>query len=362
MKRHLRAYLFSILLLGLAAYSQAQITVTRSDFADINDFTINAYDTVHTGITPGNSGASQNWNFSTLQTHYIDTNYFMAPSVTPYPSSFPSANIAFYNSLDSTYAFLDANSSLINITGYALPNPFTGSPLTLSFSPAITQITFPSTIATTFNVTNASGQSTFYYSGTYLSFTFDSVRTTTTVNRTSIVDGWGTTVTPVGTFASLRQRLTEISDISIEAYITTPALGWTPVPLGQTDTTIHYYYIANGQNWPVAEIQTNYSGSVTSAQYLLNPIGSVPELTTNGNKDIVIYPNPSVGEFNVTVLNRKASLLKIFDVCGQEAGIISIDNSLNNFSMSSYANGIYMFQVVDKTGAILSTGRLAVQK
>ena len=359
MKKQLHNYLLAFLFFGIQ-FAQAQITVTRNDFANVNDIAVDAYDTL-TGISPGSGGASQTWDFSALANHYADTNYFMAPSVTPYASTFASANIAAYNSLDSTYAFIDANTNILNIVGYVAPNPFTGSPLALSFSPPVTQVTFPSTVSTAFNVNNATAVSTFYYSGTYLTFTFDSVRTTTIVNRTSNVDGWGTTITPVGTFSSLRQKMTDITDIAIEAYLTTPALGWTPVPLGQTDTTVHYYYIANGQNWPVAEIQTNYSGATTSAQYLLNATNSVPEINASG-KDIIIYPNPSTGEFNVSSLSNKAVVLKIFDIDGKELERIAIDNSLRSFSVKSLAAGIYLFRVFDKTGSVIDTGKIAVQK
>jgi hypothetical protein len=360
MKKHLHTFFCSLLFSGLALTAQAQITVTRSDFANVGDFTANAYDTVLAGVSPGNAGASQTWDFSNLQVHTIDTNYFVAPASTPYASAFTSANIAVYNSLDSTYAFVDANVNLLNIVGYVVPNAFTGTPVTLSFSPPVTQITFPSTMGTTFNVTNATGQSTFYYSDTYLTFTFDSVRTTTTTNRASIVDGWGTTITPAGSFSTLRQRISEITSIAIEVYVVSPALGWQPVPLGQADTTIQYYYIANGQSWPVAQVETNNSGAVTSAQYLMNVVG-MAELSAV-NKDLNIYPNPSAGEFNVSRLNSKAAMLTVLDINGNEVDRINIDNSLQSFSMSSYPSGIYLFRVLDKAGAVISGGKLAVQK
>src|SRR5262245_43198421 len=137
MKKQLQTCL-SILFFGFVSHAQAQITITRNDFADINDYTVNAYDTVFAGITPGNPGGSQTWNFALMQNHYIDSNYFMAPAATPFASNYPSANIASYNSLDSSYVFIDANFSVANIIGYVLPNPFTGSPLPLSFSPPVT--------------------------------------------------------------------------------------------------------------------------------------------------------------------------------------------------------------------------------
>src|SRR5678816_3233445 len=161
MKKQIRNCFLVIIFLG-SEYARAQIIVTRNDFAHINDISVSAYDTVFAGITPGNAGASQTWDLSALQNHYVDTNYFMSPLSTPYPG-FTSANIAAYNSLDSTYTFIDANAGALNIVGYVIPNPFTGSPAVLSFSPPVTQITFPSTLLTTFNVSNDTAKSTFYY-------------------------------------------------------------------------------------------------------------------------------------------------------------------------------------------------------
>src|SRR5262249_6519731 len=160
--------------------------------------------------TPGNSGANQTWNLDSLQSHVVDTNYFKAPASTPFASSFPSANLASYNSLDSTYIFYDVTSNYLHVLGNVIKNPLSGNPTALSFTPAITQITFPCTMSSTFNVNNATAQAAVAYSGTYLGATYDSVRGTTTVNRTSLVDGWGSVTTPVGTFNCLRQKLTEI--------------------------------------------------------------------------------------------------------------------------------------------------------
>lgn len=363
MKRQLRICLSLSALFVFAFNAQAQqITITRSDFGDIGDFAVNAYDTVYAGLTTGNAGSNETWDLDTVQNHYMDTIYFKNPAATPYASSFPSANIATFNSLDSSYFFLNANSNSVSAVGSVLANPVTGTPAILPFNPSVTQITFPSNLGTAFNVSNATGQTTVYYHDTYAGTTFDSIRGTTIINRASIIDGWGTTHTPVGSFNTLRQKINETTSISVEIYAVSPAFGWIPVPLGGTDTTIYYFYLGNGQNWPIAEIQTNNSGTITEAKYLANAANSVPELTASGNEDLVIYPNPSAGEFNVTKLNRKASVLKIFDVRGKETGIITIDNSFTNFSMSSYPDGIYLFQVLDKTGVMISTGKLAVQK
>ena len=364
MKRNLRLKFFlPVSLLFFAMAASAQITITRSDFGNAGDFAIMVHDTLHSTVTRGNAGASQTWTLTSLLNHFTDTTNFLNPASTPYAASFPSSNLAGYNTLDSSYYYINASSTGIYALGLVTPNPFTGNPLILSFSPVITQITFPSNMASAFTVTNATSISTFYYHGTYTVFTYDSVRVTTTINRNSIIDGWGIATTPAASLNALRQKLTEYTVQVVDAYIVVPPLGWQNISaLGTSDTTIHYTYFANGQNWALAEINTNPAGNVTRAQYLLNPVNGIKENAFSGNKDVVFYPNPSAGETNISVLNRDAAALEVFDMFGRKTETLLLDNNSIRHSFSSHADGLYMFRVLDKNGKIISTGKLILEK
>jgi hypothetical protein len=366
MKRKLPAKIILMLssfLFCFCPLTYSQITVTRGDFVNAWEIIVSGHDTVHSTISPGNSGAAQTWNLSAMLNHYTDSISFTGASSTPYAASFPAANLAGYNSLDSNYYFINANSSLIDVVGNVAPNTFTGTPLLLSFSPPLTQITFPSTLSTSFTVTNATAQNTFYYNTTITGLTIDSIRITITQTRSSLIDGWGTVSTPTNNAACLRQMIIDYTSTVIEGYVVAPVpLGWQPSPFNTTDTSKTYNYIAAGSKWSLAQVTTNNADSVTGAQYLLTTLVGIPEPQRAGNKDVMFYPNPSAGEMNISALNNNAASLDVFDLFGRKTESVLLNGNTVRHSFTSLAGGIYIFRVIDKKGQVMSTGKFSIEK
>ena len=121
----------------------AQISITSVYNPQVGDIAKNLNcDT--TNINPGNSGPNVNWNFSNLVITQDSSNiYFTSPSLTPYGSSFPQANIA-ANS-NGTYVYYQTSST--QILDYGLANSSIVAPLS---NPA-TWIQYPFTYQSTIN-------------------------------------------------------------------------------------------------------------------------------------------------------------------------------------------------------------------
>jgi hypothetical protein len=367
MKRNLLSRLtLTISLCICALVSVAQITVTRVDFAVAGDMTINANDTLPS-VSTGSAGASQTWNLSGIANHYTDTTVFSNPGSTPYAANFPGANLAGYNSLEDAYYYVNASTSSVEIHGVVFQNPFTGNPLPLPFSPPQPQITFPATFGTAFSNTSTAASGAFYMNLVLDSSTntvADSFRITQTVIRNSIVDGWGTTTTPAGTFNTLRQRIVDSTNTLIEAYVSIGGfpVGWQTLPFGGNEVSTEYSYIANGQKWAVAELSTDSAGNVTTASYLVNVVIGIDEFSASGNNDVIFYPNPSQGEVNISVLNSKADLLEVYDMLGKKIETLRLNGASLTHSFESLARGLYTFRVLDRSGAAISNGKFVIEK
>lgn len=92
----------------------------------------------------------------------------------------------------------------------------------------------------------------------------------------------------------------------------------------------------------------------------INLVG-VEELTKN-NAMINVYPNPSNGQFSVTVENAGEVEVKVGDILGNTMNVSVVDNLNGTYSvdMSAVADGVYFVQV--KNGDFYATKRITVSK
>src|SRR5579872_4801047 len=128
-------------------------------------------------MSPGSSGASQTWNFSTMTTSSTSTLSVVTATSTPYGASFPNANIA-TTSNSTSFEYFNASSTAYQAYGSA------GASNLNSYTNPEDRLRYP-----------------FTYSNTYTDvFTSTYMNGTTTVYRygwtTSTADGYGTLITP----------------------------------------------------------------------------------------------------------------------------------------------------------------------
>jgi len=87
---------------------------------------------------------------------------------------------------------------------------------------------------------------------------------------------------------------------------------------------------------------------------------------TSGNGHVSVFPNPSNGQFVISIKNNEVGTAKqvnIYNVLGEIVySQPNIVNSTFNIDMSSQANGMYMYRVLNPNGSILGEGRVVIQK
>jgi hypothetical protein len=80
---------------------------------------------------------------------------------------------------------------------------------------------------------------------------------------------------------------------------------------------------------------------------------------------IKFYPNPatSVINFEFTKTNPDATYtLQVYNFIGKKVSEITISNNKASVNLDNYFRGVYIFQLRDKTGRILESGKFQVAK
>jgi len=355
MKKSLLA--FSALLTGSAAF--AQISITQNDIGPVYNVIEQARDTTPT-VTQGGSGANQTWNFAALANQAMDTMTFTMPSYTPYDTAFQNANLAVVqrsNGFDS-YLYLEKNPATLDAWGQAMQNPFGSGTVVLGFNDPERMATFPMTYNTSFN-DMATSNAQFYF-GQDLGFgQIDSVRIKTIVYKNSLVDGWGTCITPLGTYNAIRQNTMRTQYDTIDIYMFG---SWIDDAFTQEDSARTYSYWANNMGMPVVDLVDDQNlGTITQARW----ISAQPQLIgipeQNKAKTVSLYPNPASGTLFIETAEAKAAWAEIYSTDGRLLLRRELNGPRTQLDLD-LASGFYLWQVSDANGKPLDKGKLCITK
>ncbi|MBL4753994.1 MAG: T9SS type A sorting domain-containing protein [Flavobacteriales bacterium] len=253
--------------------SYGQITITLADLNTVGDSVLNINDTiVPAGTSVGGTG-SQTWDFSNLQMDFIDTIVYVDPSTTTNGADFSAATLATDD--DGFTAYLQADSAGLNFMGFATDFFGTGAISSLLYEPTQKVMEFPSTSGTAYVDTSAYQLK---FAGADVGAPIDSIGVNRTSFFTSTVDAFGAVTTPSGTFQTIRQFTMEVIYDSVmlkdPAFtggvwaLADPTLIGAPNP--SIDTVFIYHWYANGEGYPVLEMETDGpGGNVLGANFKL---------------------------------------------------------------------------------------------
>ena len=336
-----------------AASLQAQITITSNDIATIGKVILQANDTLPT-VTPGNAGANVTWNFTALDTSYIDTLTFTNPAWTPNGNQFPTSNLAVnFGTQGTSYALL--NSSTFNILGQA--GTFNAMPLVIKYNPVEVLIQFPSTYNSTFTNTN----------GYDFSFPYnqqpgvDSIRVIHSSTKKSNVNAWGTVTTPLLSNTNcIRQRTFMHNYDTVLAHITFPP-SWQVVQTTE-DSAVHFAWWANNIGFPLVEMDSAFDGTISGVTWLLaTPTNSGVNEISN-LVDIKVYPNPANTSVYFNFDGTDASSVSVMDVQGREIGRFRVNANIESMNVNDLSAGMYFYRVMNDKGQLISRGKFSVVK
>jgi hypothetical protein len=153
--------------------------------------------------------------------------------------------------------------------------------------------------------------------------------------RTTFVDGWGTIITPKGTFLVLRVRH-DISEID-SVYQTFFGAGqWFGTPPIQR---VEYEWFTNGEKeWILKATETN--GTVNIVEYQEDYLGldaSIDEFSM----DVQLGPNPTAGEMEIQS-NTLLSSVEVMDAMGRQVmNLQGLNTNAFNINLEHLSQGVY---------------------
>ncbi len=254
--------IFSML---LSASGFAQITITQADMPVIGDMQANVNAEVTAGLSVGSSGANQTWDFSGLLP--VDTIYteFLDPALAPEGNLFPTATLAFGTA--DEYTYIEANSSGAYLLGFTADTSGMGDYFSLALDNPEQFFEFPTTYGTSFS---AERKLTLTFESP--DPPFDSVRIITHGYKDVEFDGFGTVITPMGSFDGLREvAIIEYFD-TIQGYIL--GMWQTTLTDNYSDTTYTWY--SKDSKGPLVNA-TLFEGMIAEISYqILEPAAIAP--------------------------------------------------------------------------------------
>ncbi|OFY84947.1 MAG: hypothetical protein A3F72_18365 [Bacteroidetes bacterium RIFCSPLOWO2_12_FULL_35_15] len=359
-------YVYTSSLVVNEAAAAAGITITAADYTNLPASNFQNIDTLPVvAITPGAAGANVTWDFTALNANLNVANELITPSTGLLGSSFPTANMCL-NQGNTDYLYFDQQLSGIDLLGYAGDLLQNGAPFeAVVLSNPETVITFPSTYTTSFNDVSAYDAS-YAYNGTYSGIQVDSVREKETITITSLIDGYGTVITP--TYATgypcIRQNVTKVSVDSTWAKIVNPLSGlhyWISTS-GTTSTYRSFTYITNVIGGPIVDIQmkADAAGNANTdiSEVKWNPATPVG-IAKYSNSDIRVYPNPASEYLIINKTSKENLNVVMYDVMGREVLNSAINGQSTKISVASLANGTYILKMFNK-GAIVQTNNIII--
>jgi hypothetical protein len=209
------------------------------------------------------AGEDMIWNFEWLAEHSLDTTNVVDPASTSLGSLYPTSNLAMSDGGPDQYIYVTTSGT--GVLGNGITFNVLGNIIPIVFQESMVMIEYPLVYGNTFSNPYGTDQ---ILEGPYdvdvggATITADSVRIKRTGVISSEVDGWGSIVSPLGTFDVLRLTQNNASIDSIWGYATVfpgaPA-DWYFVQENVADETI-VQFISNEHALPVVEFTTDNMG------------------------------------------------------------------------------------------------------
>lgn len=320
----------------------AQITITDADFPMVDMAGVTAGDTSWS-IGVGTPGTSQTWDFSAYIPTRFDTSYLTATTFIGNPL-FPSAtfsscamaagfSMCSYGYKTTTGMYLVGAEQNISIAGTTIHNM-------VFMSPHNQIIAFPANYADTRNYSYTQEQIAEYTPAS----TYDSVRTLYHRTIDQAYDGWGTLITPYGTYSALRMK--QIQSNIDTVYNHTPGGSWAMGSTSALRYDTSYTWYAPG----IGTVATITSRSpYRYSFYRPTTTTGIPHQAGSG---LSVYPNPATQTLNITGITP-GSELWLYDVTGRIVGHVT--TRLNNcvIDVAAYAPGAYILQATAGDGTVV---------
>lgn len=295
-------------------------------------------------LDPGPAGANQNWDFSAVVPGTSASETVLAPSTTPYYSSFTSANRASGSGTSFRYWTESTGQTVLN------GQVSNGAVLVYTNTEKIAQ--YPLTMNT--NWSDPFGGS----------MTANGITTVRSGTYTGDVDAWGTVVLPSGTFTNTlrlhyQESMTDASPGGTLHY-EVDSYAWLKVGFSKSLVAFQSYTISIISGTDTIPFQQQQYGVLDAAAV------GMDESESDG-PDLVVYPNPTHASAQVgfNAVGNARTTIDIVDLSGNVVrsawnGVCPPGPRIHQLDVSGLAPALYAVRI-QQEGRSPSITRLMVE-
>lgn len=366
--------IFLFFLLTITATGQ----VSRADISlpQPGDASLFFIDNLPSNVVPGKAGASQRWNFMTLQSPFVRSSAYKEGAQGLAINRFPEADLV-YQVDEKTEAYYQEKPEGLYLLGYYGLDPFGleikgfykfDQPLLtqkkgVEYGEGGTYQTSMTAVCTLKDLPKAVRD--------ILPVTPDSIRLKMVSRRIDEVDAWGTMLMPGGFFDVLREKRSEARNLRIETKV--GSLAWQDITatLPANDVFgnhvfLSYLFYQENDMHPLMKIimKADNKGVAKVIYQAIEPEVQVQDVMAI-RPGVYAFPNPAIVNvrFEFTNLPSGEYKLSIRNVLNVEIWSKSyfIQNDwTEKVDISFLQRGTYTYTLLDKNGKIITAKRLVV--
>lgn len=338
-----------VALMSLIVGMHAQITITQSDLPPFGTTYLGGedliqaqpvYDYFQTGPnfswTPATPTDDQPWGY-----------IVESPVGSQYELTFPTSNLMLRIPGYGMYYMEHTASYLITLG--VVDSVSLLVPMVMKYQIPDTILVFPLTYLTSYNSSSFIDKK-FYYGQLVGGYMVDSIRIKQITSTTSIANGWGTLVHPMGSFDVIREYKEKTTIDSTWARVQAFSMWVAASDSVYTDIEIAYH--ASGLGIPVYTVQAKADSTITNIQWLK----VVPtELFFSSTDPLFsVFPNPAQDVVNLSTLNGDAEFVEIYDLNGKLMYASLLVGPQHSVIIQNWDSGIYMIRWITKGKTIAS--------
>jgi len=309
----MKKILLFLLLISVQQKSIAQITIVSGDLPAAGDTFRVSNGQQFAGMDATLTGANYTWDYSQLTpiTQQVDTFWSVASTAQIFSIVFllnsnqatsgNSFSLLTVN-VSNVFNFFNRSSTSYKQTGFGAN--VNGVPLPVSYSPH----DFVYRLPLHFNDLDSSDSGYQIDLTTTLGLYLQVRR-----HRVNTVDGWGTLITPFGTFNTLRVKSTVTEQDSV--YYSTIGVGLNLPPI----TNLEYKWLGTNGGIPLLQVNTGIGGAVTSVVYQDSLRSTLGITSVDDAVDFSLFPNPVTASSRVrfNLVQPANALVSLYDLSGK---------------------------------------------
>lgn len=367
---------FTLFFIHVCLFLQGQMTINSSYFPSVGDTLYLATDNLPRNIDLHYSGENIDWDFSMLQSPFINKIVFTSPTTHKTASGFETATTAHKTDLLTT--FFQESEESFNLLGVSGADPLDfGINLDIRYFPPLPERYAPlqygdqreaeSAASVPFSVDQLPTEIL-----ERLPIVPDSLRIRINITRLSNVDAHGRVLLPDGVYyTALREKRTEIRHINLDAKL--GIFPWQDISalvpgteaLGTLETVSYHFYNSGSKEAIASVIMDPNDNTPLSILYKATDFTTPVRATLKGKPEVTAFPNPAIANvrFDFSNIPPGNYELKLFNILVQEVyskqHYISGPQTIQ-VDISQLRKGTYLYSLVDEKGKTLGTKRLIV--